>query len=123
MIIIDLFFSPHSIYTQRITMDLFQFRVGVASYLVSNDQVVSEISDALGLGEELYVNKKKVDMLQDPSAYLLQRNKVLLKSATGMSNIYEELMKDVVKAIAGTSDKESDEYKVAAGQLWVKSLV
>jgi len=62
-------------------------------------------------------------MLQDPSAYLLQRNKVLLKSATGMSNIYEELMKDVVKAIAGTSDKDSDEYKAAAGQLWVKLLV
>jgi len=33
--------------------------------------VVAEISDALGLGVELYVNKKKVDMLQDPSTYLL----------------------------------------------------
>jgi hypothetical protein len=73
---------------------------------------------------ELYINKKKVDMLQDPSAYLLQRNKALLKSATaGKSDIYEELMKDVVKAIAGTSDKGSDEYKVAAGQLWGKSIV
>jgi len=72
---------------------------------------------------ELYVNKKKVEMLQDPSAYLLQRNKALLKSATGMSNIFEEVMKDVVKAIAWTSDKDSDEYKAAAGQLWVKSLV
>jgi len=72
---------------------------------------------------ELHVNKKKLDMLQDPSVCLLQRNKALLKSATGTSNIYKELMKDVVKAIAGTSDQESDEYKVAAGQPLVKSLV
>jgi len=104
-------------------MDLFQFRGGAASYPVSNDQAVSEISDALGLGAELYINKKKVEMLQDPSAYLLERNKVLLKSASGMANMYEELMKDIVKAIAGTSDKNSDEYKAAAGQLWVKLLV
>jgi len=66
-------------------------------------------------------------MLQDPSAYLLQQNKALLKSATGMGDMYEELMtdivKDIVKAISGTSDKNSDEYKAAAGQLWVKSLV
>jgi len=55
-------------------MDLFQFRGGAASYPVSNDQAVSEISDAIGLGMELYVNKKKLDMLQNPSAYLEKRN-------------------------------------------------
>jgi len=54
-------------------MDLFQFRGGVASYPVSDDQVVSEISEALGLGMELYVNNKKLDMLRDPSGYLEQR--------------------------------------------------
>jgi len=62
-------------------------------------------------------------MLQDPSAYLLQRNKALLKAATGTKDIYKEMMKDVVKVVAGTSDQKSAEYKVAAGQPWVKSLV
>jgi len=71
---------------------------------------------------ELSVNKKKEDMLQDPSAYLLQRIKELLKLAAGTSNIYKEMMKDVVKAVAGTSDQESEEYKATAGQPWVKSL-
>jgi len=47
-------------------MDLFQFQGGVTAYLVSDDQVVAEISDAIGLGMELYVNKKTLDMLQDP---------------------------------------------------------
>jgi len=35
------------------------------------------------LAWELYVNKKKVDMLQDPSAYLLQRNKASLWKRVG----------------------------------------
>jgi len=70
---------------------------------------------------ELYINKKKVDMLQNPSAYLLQRNKALLKSATVMSN--NGVMKDVVKAVAGTEDEKSNKYKAAAGQPWVKSFV
>jgi len=48
---------------------------------------------------------------------------VLLKAATERSNIYKGMMKDVVKAVAGTDDEKSDEYKVAPGQLWVKSLV
>jgi len=93
-------------------MDLFQFQGGVASYLVSNDQAVAEISDALGLGMELYVNRKKVDMLQDPPAYLVERNKALLKAAAETSNIYNRMMKDVVKAVAGTDDKKSHEYKL-----------
>jgi len=69
---------------QRITMDLFQFRGGVASYPVSNEQAVTEISEALCLGGELYINMKKVDMLQNPSAYLEQRNKALLKAGTSI---------------------------------------
>jgi len=88
-----------------------------------NDQAIAEISDALCLGAELYVNKKKVDMLQDPATYLEQRNKELLKSATGTTNFYNGVMKDVVKAIAGTENEKSNEYKAAAGQPWVKSLV
>jgi len=51
-----------------VTIDLFQFQGGVESYLVSNDQVVAEISDSLGLGAELYFNKKKVNKLQ-PTSY------------------------------------------------------
>jgi len=66
---------------------------------VSDDQVVAEISD---LGMELYVNRRKVDMLQDPSTYLLQRNKELLKAASGTSNICNELMVEVVKGVVGT---------------------
>jgi len=51
-------------------MDLFQFRGGVASYSVSDDQAISEILDALGLGMELYVNRKKLDMLKIPQPIL-----------------------------------------------------
>jgi len=67
---------------------------------------------------ELYVNKKKVDMLQDPATYLSLRIKALLKAASGISDIYKNVMIDVVKGIAGTST----EYKAAAGQPWVKLL-
>jgi len=77
---------------QRIIMDLFQFQGGVASYLVSDYQAVAEISDALGLGMELYINKKKVDMLQNPSAYLLQRNKALLATCAQTLNVYKQLL-------------------------------
>jgi len=61
-------------------------------------------------------------MLQDPSAYLLERNKALLKAASITGNIYKNVMTDVVKAVAGTSEQERKEYKAAAGQAWVKSL-
>jgi len=100
-------------------MDLFQFRGGVASYPVSNDQAVSEISDALGLGAELYINKKKVDMLQDPSAYLNQRNKALLAAGTSTTGAY---LDQVVKAVTGKTNKKDPEYIAASNQLWVKSL-
>jgi len=122
MIIINTFFAPHSIYTQRITMDLFQFRGGVASYPVSNSQAVSEISDAIGLGAELYVNKKKVEMLQDPSAYLNQRNKALLAAGVSTSASYANSLDQVVKAVTGKTNKKDPEYVAASNQLWVKLL-
>jgi len=103
-------------------MDLFQFRGGVASYPVSNDQAVSEISDALGLGAELYVNKKKIDMLQDPSAYLLQRNKALLAAGASTTGAYANSLDQVVKAVTGKTNKKNPEYIAASNQLWVKLL-
>jgi hypothetical protein len=122
VIIINLFFAPHSIYTQRITMDLFQFRGGAASYPVSDSQVVSEISDAIGLGMELYVNQKKLDMLQNPSAYLEQRNKALQDRAGNTGRVYAEALNNVVSIIAGTDDKKNAAYIAASNQLWVKSI-
>jgi len=64
---------------------------------------------------ELYINKKKVEMLQDPSAYLLERNKAMLKSAAGTGNMYEELMTDIVKEIAGTVIKTVMSIKLLLG--------
>jgi len=124
MIIINPLFAPQSIYMQRITMDLIQFQGGVASYLVSNDQVVSEISDAIGLGAELYFNKKKVDMLQDPSAYLVERNKALLAEGANTENVYATILDSVVKSVTGKPDikKDNPEYQAIAKQAWVKSL-
>jgi len=84
--------------------------------------VVTEISDAIGLGAELYVNKKKVDMLQDPSAYLLQRNKALLKAGTSTASAYANSLDNVVKAVTGKADKKDPAYIAASNQLWVKSL-
>jgi len=84
--------------------------------------VVSEISDALGLGAELYVNKKKIDMLQDPSAYLLQRNKALLAAGANTTGAYANSLDQVVKAVTGKTNKKSAEYIAASNQLWVKSL-
>jgi hypothetical protein len=100
-------------------MYLFQFQGGVASYPVSNDQAVSEI---LGLGTELYVNKKKVDMLQDPSAYLLQRNKALLAAGSNNTGLYANSLDQVVKAVKGKTNKKDLEYIAASNQLWVKLL-
>jgi len=84
--------------------------------------VVSEISDALGLGMELYVNRKKVDMLQNPSAYLEQRNKALQHRAANTQRIYGDALHNVVSTVAGTDDKKKPEYIAASNQLWIKSL-
>jgi len=108
---------------QRITIDLFQFQGGVVSYPVSNDQVVSEISGALGLGMELYINKKKLDMLQNPSVYLKQRNKALQDKAANTQRLYGDALHNVVSTVAGTDDKKKPEYIADSNQLWVKSLV
>jgi len=97
-------------------MDLFQFRGGVASYLVSNDQAVTEILDTLGLGLELYINKKKVDMLQNPSAYLQEIKLCLLKALT--VNYYASSLDTVAKAVTGKPKIKNDnpEYiKVSLG--------
>jgi hypothetical protein len=103
-------------------MDLFQFRGGAASYPVSNDQAVSEISDAIGLGMELYVNKKKLDMLQNPSAYLEKRNRGLQDRAGNTEKVYANALNNVASIIAGTDDKKNPAYIAASNQLWVKSI-
>jgi len=84
--------------------------------------VVTEISDALGLGAELYINMKKVDMLQDPSAYLEQRNKALLALGASTAGAYANSLDQVVRAVTGKTNKKSAEYIAASNQLWVKSL-
>jgi len=86
-------------------------------------QAIAEISDAVGLGMELYVNKRKITMLEDPSAYLMQRNKALMKVGSEMQTAYTNVMGEVVKAITGKTDKSDPEYIAAAGQPWVKALV
>jgi len=72
--------------------------------------VVSEISEALGLGMELYINKKKLDMLQNPSTYLEQRNKALQDRAGNTQKLYGEALHNVVSTVAGTDDKKKLEY-------------
>jgi len=104
---------PVIIYTQRITMDLFQFQGGVASYPINNDQAVAEISDTLGLGMELYINREKLDMLQNPSAYLKQRNKALQGRGANTTNIYASSLDNVVKAVTGIENKKDLAYIVA----------
>jgi len=88
-----------------------------ASYLVNNDQAVSEISDALGLGMELYINMKKVDMLQNPSLYLQQRNKALQDRAANTQKIYGDALRNVVKTVAGTDNKKDPAYKVTSAAI------
>jgi len=83
--------------------------------------VVAEISDVIGLGMELYI-KKKVDRLQDPSAYLLQRNKPLLDARVQTTNTYKASLDNVVKSVTGITNKKDAAYIAASKQLWVKSL-
>jgi len=66
--------------------------------------------------------KKKVDMLQDPSAYLLQRNKALLAAGASTTSSYANSLDQVVKAVTGVMNKKDPEYIAASNQLWVKSL-
>jgi len=76
MIIIDSFFSPHSIHRDKMT--LFQFRGGQAVGLpASNEQAVSKIAESLGLGVGQYLNKKKIQMLGNPVDYLTNHNNAL----------------------------------------------
>jgi len=65
----------------------------LASYPINDDQAVAEISDTLGLGIKLYINRKKVDMFQDPSAYLLQRNKELIDAGANSEDFMQPLLK------------------------------
>jgi len=74
------------------------------------------------LGMELYINRKKLDMLQNPSAYLEQRNKALEDRARNTQRIYGEALHNVVRTVAGTNDKKKPEYIAASNELWVKSL-
>jgi len=84
--------------------------------------VLAEISDTLGLGAELYINRKKVDMLQNPSAYLEQRNRVLQDRGTNTANVNREALDSVVKSVTGIKNKKDLAYIVASKQAWVKSL-
>jgi len=58
-------------------------------------------------------------MLQNPSAYLEQRNKALQDRATNNENIYREALDAVVKTVTGKVEKKDPAYIVAS---WVKSL-
>jgi len=71
---------------------------------------------------ELYVNKKKLDMLQNPSGYLEQRNKALQDRASNTQRVYGDALHNVVSIAAGTDDKKKPEYIAASNQFWVKSL-
>jgi len=71
---------------------------------------------------ELYVGKKKVDMLENPSDYLLQRNKALKSAGGHTASAYKNSLDNVVKAVTGISNKKDPAYVAAAGQPWVKSL-
>jgi len=73
---------------------------------------------------ELYINKKKVDMLQDLSAYLLQRNKALLAAGANTENVYATTLESAVKAVMGNPDikKKNPEYIATAKEAWVKLL-
>jgi len=53
MIIINQFFSPHSIHRQD----------GVVPVSRSNEQAVGKIAELLGLGVGQYLSKKKIQML------------------------------------------------------------
>jgi len=71
---------------------------------------------------ELYINKKKVDMLQDPSAYLDQRNQALLAVGASTTGAYANSLDQVVRAVTRKTNKKYPEYIAASNQLWVKSL-
>jgi len=73
---------------------------------------------------ELYFNKKKVGMPQNPSAYLVERNKVLLAAGANTEKVYATTLDSVVKSVTGKSDikKDNPECRATTKQTWVKSL-
>jgi len=68
---------------------------------------------------ELYVNRRKVDMLQDPLAYLLERNKALLDTASGTATACTTCLNNIVKAVTGIRDKNDPAYVAASKQLCI----
>ena len=54
----------------------------------SNEQAIAEINESLGLGLYQYVAERKVDMLQDPLAYLTALNNALGTVITAIGTDY-----------------------------------
>jgi hypothetical protein len=100
VIIINLFFALHSIYTNK--MALLQFRGGqVAGLPASNEQAIGEIAESLGLGVGQYLSRKKVQMLANPVNYLTDRNTALAAVGAGTTAAYDAKLDALVNSIAG----------------------
>jgi len=102
VIIINTFFAPHSIYTDK--MALLQFRGGrVAGLPASNEQAIGEIAESLGLGVGQYLSRKKVQMLANPVNYLTERNTALAAVGPGTTAAYDAKLDALVDSIAGAA--------------------
>jgi len=89
------------------------FRGGrdVQAYPVSNNQAISGINEALGLGIDQFMAGKKIDMLNAPATYLQARNEKLAGLTNAIDKDYKAALKDIQKLAPG--------YE---GSLWVKQL-
>jgi len=90
LIIINSFFATYSIYTDKCHY-----------YSFSNEQVVSKITELLGLGVGQYLNRKRVQMLGNPIDYLTRRNAALAAVGAKTSNTYTPKLDDLANLIAG----------------------
>jgi len=79
------------------------FRGGreVQAYPVSNEQPISEINEALGLGIDQFMAGKKITMLTAPAEYLKERNNKLAGLNAGLKKDYDVALKDIQKFAEG----------------------
>jgi len=78
----------------------------------SNEQVIAEINDSLGLGLNQYLAQKKVNMLTNPLTYLTNCN-------TALGNIITNIGREYTAEITAINNLLPDEQKDTP---WVKQM-
>jgi len=83
----------------------------VQAYPVSNNQAITEINEALGLGIDQFMAGKKITVLTEPAKYLQDRNNKLAALNADIDKDYKVALGEIQALATGYENS-----------LWVKQL-